>query len=228
MFWQPGLDITTGGLSIPLASAGGVARTRVQLTAVFGISLSDELALHMFYMSKGSLGLKSCTFGSNGFDAKTSRSSVKRSPWARLHTCHVFSEFVLHTPGTIAAIVSKLREASTTYGAGQFKELQTSYGFTFEPESILFDDVLRPKVCPSTHAIYDYMHVLFVTGVFNHCLGRIMHALRKTNFTYHATHQFLQQWTWPHATKIASGIESCSESRAKTNFDGAPPQVHGF
>ena len=35
---------------------------RVHLFVKYGMTLSYELALHMFYMSKGSSGLKCCVF----------------------------------------------------------------------------------------------------------------------------------------------------------------------
>ena len=213
-FWTDKFDITTGGLSIPLA-----AGKRIQFMAEYGVSLSDELALHMQFMSKGSSGLKCCIFCSNCYDAKTTRSSVRSSPWARVHTCPDIKQFVPNTSQTITAIVTALRAAASR-SKKELEELQTTYGFTYDADTILFDDFLRAKICPSIHALYDWMHVLFVTGVFNHTFGKTMSALRKTRVTYEAVHDFLQRWTWPHALAGATGVETCALDRKKINLEG--------
>ena len=122
--WQPdGLDMERGGVSIPYGNS-----TRIQRFVKFGVALSDELALHMFYMCKGASGLKCCCLCTNVFDASTERSSVRSDPWAVLHTCSDFTRFKLHTPASIDAVAKRLREASTTMNKRQFGQLQTVLG----------------------------------------------------------------------------------------------------
>ena len=50
-----GRDMEVGGISIPLSGGG-----RIMLFVAFGAALADELALNMFYGSKGASGLKCC------------------------------------------------------------------------------------------------------------------------------------------------------------------------
>ena len=114
-----------GGVSIPLYGNS----TRIQLFVNFGVALSDELALHMFYMRKGAYGPKCCCLCANVFDASTERNSVRSDAWAVLHTCSDFTRFKLHTPASIDAVVKRLREASTTMNKTQFRQLQTVLGY---------------------------------------------------------------------------------------------------
>ena len=80
-FWTDRLDITSGGISIPL-----LGHDRIQLFADYGMTLSDELALHLFYMAKGASGLKCCLFCANCYNAKAARSSVKNDGFRIAHT----------------------------------------------------------------------------------------------------------------------------------------------
>ena len=213
-FWSNSLDITLGGISIPLLN-----HSRIHLFAEFGLTLSDELALHLFFMSKGSSGLKCCLFCANCFNSKTTRSSVKKSEWALLHTHHKFSDFVLHTPETIDAIVQELRDANEALSKTQRAKLETVLGYTFEPSSCLFHDELRPKITPAGHAIYDWMHVVFVGGVFNHAMFQTMHAFRKTVLTYSFIYELLQFWHWPAQSRDETGVDSFSPSRVNASKD---------
>jgi len=213
-FWTPdGRDMEKGGVSIPLCGGG-----RIMLFVGFGAALADELALNMFYHAKGASGLKCCLICQNCFDAKTTRASVRTSTWAVLHTEHNFSKFLPHTPGTINAIVDRLRAAAAE-GSTALKEAQTTFGFNYHPGHLLFDEFLRPKVQPSLKCLFDWMHVFFVAGVANIHIGRFMHLLRKTSFTYASVHAYLSKWTWPHSVGGNTGVALFSQDRFKTSLE---------
>ena len=100
-----------------------------------------------------------------------------------------------------------------------FKELEKALGFTYAPESILFDDFLRPKVTPPSFAVYDWMHVVFVGGIFNNHMGQFMWATRGTSFTYGHVHAYLKMWSWPHAAQTVTGVDVFSPTRAKASLE---------
>ena len=129
-----GRDMEVGGISIPLSGGG-----RIMLFVTFGAALADELALNMFYGSKGASGLKCCVIDQNCFDGNTSRLSVLNSPWACLHTECDFSKFVPHTTGSINAIVVRLRAAALESKTALL-EAQTNLGFNYHPRHLLFHD----------------------------------------------------------------------------------------
>ena len=208
-FWTDGLDMTSGGISIPL-----LGHDRIQLFADYGMTLSDELALHLFYMAKGASGLKCCLFCSNCFNAKTTRSSVKSDPWAKLHTHPTFSDFELHTAESMDAIVNELKEADANLSKSKREKLETVLGFSFEPDTVLFDDELRPKITPPLHAVYDWMHVIFVGGCFNVALYWLMKSFSNTVLTYSMMYDLLQSWHWPAQHDSDNGIDSFSPMRA--------------
>ena len=104
--------------------------------------------------------------------------------WAISHTEHDHTRFKRHTSATIAEVVNRLTEASTTLGKGAFKELQTRLGFHFAVGSVLYDAYTRKLLDPTVHCIFDWMHVIFVGGVFNVLMGLIYHRLRKSRIRY--------------------------------------------
>ena len=214
-FWSPstGLDMESAGISIPLhASAGG---HRIRLRVRFGAALADELALNLFYDSKGASGLKCCMICQNCFDAKTTRPSVRTSDFAALHTCSDFSKFRPRTEGSINAIVDRLSEAHGTMSKAAFKEVSTQLGFNYNPNGILFDPYLLPKVLPGAHCLFDWMHVFFEKGVVNYHIGQFLYAVRKTNFTCDRVRDYVAMWHWPHNTKMDHVAEIFDGSRGK-------------
>jgi hypothetical protein len=48
---------------------------------------------------------------------------------------------------------------------------------------------------PTAHALYDFMHVLFVSGVFNINFGYMMKELKPHGITSATLHEYLGIWT---------------------------------
>ena len=86
-------------------------------------------------------------------------------------------------------------------GVGARKTLETNLGWNFEPESLLFDEPCLRHAHPVQHVLYDWMHVFFVSGVFNITLFLVLHALSGFGITYQLIHDYVAAWNLPRRRK---------------------------
>ena len=176
-FWSPdGLDMHRGGISIPLCKGG-----RVHLFVRFGMFLADGAAINAMLHAKGASGLKPCPCCQNVFDARSERRSVHGSDWAVLHTEANSGKFILHTAGSITAIINRLSDVAAAVQRGEpmkteLKELQTSHGFTYNANAVLFDKFLRLLAQPGGVVCWDWMHVFLVSGIWQNHAGRFSNS----------------------------------------------------
>ena len=97
--------------------------------------------------------------------------------WAVSQCCTDISKFSAYTPDTITAVLARLDEGHRTMTSQNFQELQTRLGGNREPHGLLADASMRPLVDPTARVLYDWHHVFFVHGVFNHHAGRMLREL---------------------------------------------------
>jgi len=83
--------------------------------------------------------------------------------------------------------------------------------------SILYQAHLRYLVCPTTTLMYDWMHCLFVSGVFNRHMGQLMHFLGTVGTSYGVIHSYMKLFRWPKRIGNATGTRAFEGSRARTN-----------
>jgi len=81
--------------------------------------------------------------------------------------------------------------------------------------SILFQPGLRSLTCPAAALMYDWMHCIFVAGVFNRHMGQLMHFIG----SYATGHNYMKLFRWPKRVGNASGKHAFTGSRARTNAD---------
>ena len=143
-----------------------------------------------------------------------------KNGWAISHTEHDHSRFKKHSIGSIEEVVNRLKDAKCTLGPGAFKELQTSLGFHYDEGSVLFGSHTRRLFDPTTRVIFDWMHVLFVGGVFNVLVGVMFSMLQKSKrFTYAAADAYCCQWVWPVAVEAKPALLQLKPERAKIHLD---------
>jgi hypothetical protein len=144
------------------------------------------------YGCKGAGGLKCCLLCQNIFNYKNERGIAEgdQGGWVQTHACTDSSKIVLHTPESITAVINRLQSAKVG-----LSELQTRLGWSIVPNGVMFDTRTRMLCEPTAHALYDYMHVLFVSGVFNINFGYMMKALKPHGITSATLHEYLGIWT---------------------------------
>jgi len=212
-FGSTGYHFRTNGVFLPLE--GGMF---VHVFLELDIIIADEAALHGFYVCKGSSGLKCCMLCQNVFNSKDTRGIVDGAGWAVSHDCHQTEKLVLHTRGTIDCICRRLAAARVEMSKSNFKELQIRLGWNLVPGSVMETSELRGIVDPTLHAVFDWMHVFFVQGVFNVHMGLLLQSLAAFNITCKMLDDYLHQWHWPvHLeTKVGQSNGPLSAKRLQT------------
>ena len=211
-------DFAKSGINIELQSG-----QRVHLFLHVRIVIADEAALHSLFGCKGASGLKCCLLCQNIFNYNEARGIVDAdvASFAQHHVCSDASKFVLHTPGTISAVVRRLRAAQVEMSKAAFAELQTKLGWSFVDGGVMFHDRCRELVEPTRVAMYDWMHVFFVSGVFNVHVAKLMETLKPCKITYEMLHQYMSEWHFPVVLqgKIGAADGPFSARRAKSTWD---------
>ena len=207
-------DLSLGGLHLTLADG-----SPLHVFLSIEIVISDEGALHGLYSCKGAAGLKPCLLCQNVFRYNNARSIVANdaSGFAVHHTCHDHTKLVPQTPATLSAIMRRLSAAAGIMSRAQFAELETRLGWNYSVHGLMQEERLRQRCDPCRCACYDWMHVFFVSGIFNvHC-GYLLIALRPFGVTYGTLYTYVSQWRWP--IRIGNGAaEVLSEKRAKSSW----------
>ena len=137
----------------------------VLLQGDLGVILGDELGLKEAICCKGHAGTHPCALCFNVLLASDARCAPD-GPLYPLTSVRV-SSFQQHTDASIRGIVDRLRVASrdTSRGhVGRMEKLQKDLGFNFEPEGWLAAADIPTDLISTL--MWDWMHIYFVTGVF--------------------------------------------------------------
>jgi len=216
--------MANSGMTLDLSHDG----SKMKLFMTMGSFIADGAALHAVFCCKGSSGLKPCLLCQNIFNVIEVRGIVAGDPtgFAQHHTVPDVGKLVLHTADTIAAIIARLRFAYATMTNGQLKELQTRLGWTHVPGSVMYDNLVSQPLLPTDHAMYDWMHVFFVAGVFNVHVGQLMTFLKGYNITYAMLHTYIQEFHWPASVGTLTGKYACCPKRAKSSWTAGEFRVY--
>ena len=73
-----------------------------------------------------------------------------------------------------------------------YEKLETDLGFHYSEDGLLSS---RYHASAGVgNVLYDWMHVFFVSGVCNHVIGSMFHALRASQFAYASAYAYLKEW----------------------------------
>ena len=108
-------------------------------------------------------------------------------------------ELVPSTNANARGKVRYLEAQKANVGPGQFVEMQQALGMTYHPMSILLDRSLDDIVDPCKIFIHDWMHGLFVGGVWNIVLYLFLEMFIDAGVRDIYTHfsNFIAGWSWP-------------------------------
>lgn len=173
--------------------------------------LADESAVHSTYSCKGAAGLRPCLLCVNVYDGSTTR-DIKWSSEILKHTDPLPDNFSPAHPAVIQAIFRKLARAS----AQDLPALETALGWTWAPGGFLH---IPSPLWPTTSLIWDWMHVVFVNGVFNVHVGRLFWSLREcTGFSYEQIQPFLCGTTWGGGVRSEHMADIFGKKRASRHW----------
>ena len=106
-----------------------------------------------------------------------------------------------------------------TDGPEVFKRRQMAYGFTYSPYSLLVDADLTGIIQPASQYMHDWMHGVFVGGVWSVTVNYILEALRVDGIAdlYQMILDYVAMWTFPARTKQSKAHEIFEPKRRRGN-----------
>ena len=180
-----------------------------------GRCIADELGLHSMLGCKGSSGLKPCMMCANVFLRRETRHVVASdgTGMAVHHTEADHRRLIPATPEFLDKLLDRLEAGSTQMTATDFNELQTRLGWNYDPGMRYR---LR-RVQPTSTVCFDWMHCIFVNGIFQIHMGALMKVLKQVDITYHTLEQYVSQWGWPRRMRSPDSVFEAK--RARSSWD---------
>lgn len=166
--------------------------------------IADEAGLKETFGFKGASGIHPCPLCTN---------VVAESSQLHLHQDGLqpstSTEMNLWKPASNELIFAKLRRLTSEHGRvtkQAFEDLEKSLGWLHNPHGLLGDGRQNPLgIEPISILHYDYMHTIFVHGVFNLEASQLLSSFKLAGISQKDLHDFLQTCEWPsHVTSHAA------------------------
>lgn len=186
-------DFSTGGIMVQTSSG-----TRCRVFAKLGMILQDGGAHKAMWHCKGDAGTKLCMLCLNLYSSK---SQIVDEDGEDMLTCSLVHEHELHfaTDEDVRGAVRRLAAFKVTDPPRTFEQRQQAIGFKHEPHGLLMDLALDNIVQPVSQLCHDWMHAVFVHGVFGTVTFRLMEALTSAGKRdiWDRLNEYVALWTWP-------------------------------
>ena len=73
--------------------------------------------------------------------------------------------------------------------------------------------------CPATCVGFDWMHVYFVSGIFNSQFGLLAHALKPLGVSAESLHTYVATFNWPARVGSLTGVDVFGPKRMKSSWE---------
>ena len=208
-------DLSIAGMILEFADG-----SRHRLFARFKFFVQDGLAHKCVFGCKGDNGSKLCMLCKNLY---AEASELTDEDGTDMLTCSIINAADLRfaTNDDIRGAMRRL-EAAKAAGADDFDLLQQAVGFTLNPNNILLDRELDRIVYPADCMMHDWMHLIFVQGIFNTCIMHLLHEIHQSGVTdiWDMFHGYVCMWTWPR--RVQNKALLCAfDSKSKTSSSKA-------
>ena len=196
-------DFSTGGVVLRLPSGESC-----RMFAKLGMILQDGGAHKLVWHCKGDAGTKLCMLCLNLY---TSKSGIVDEDGEDILTCSLVHENELHfaCDDDVRGAVRRLARFKLTDSPGEFTVRQKAIGFKHEPRGLLMDPELDRSVHPVSQFCHDWMHAMFVHGVFGTTAFLMLEAISSTcnRNIWETLCGYVALWTWPCRVKDSSGLK---------------------
>ena len=186
-----------------------------------GVFVMDGLAHKALWHCKGDAGSKFCILDKNAFSAL---SRVTEEYGTRLLQCNArrLADLDLSTSADMREAVHRLEAHRATDTPPQFEMRQMALGFTYEPYNVLSDRRLDHVLDVENQFMHDWMHMVFVKGVWNLVMPFVLEAIRPVfdGNIYTLLKGYIERWHWPQRVSRGGGLaELFDDSRRKPNVE---------
>jgi hypothetical protein len=202
-------DMSTGGIA--LSNPDG---SMFRLFANLAMFLQDGGAHKAVWHCKGDAGTKLCMLCRNLY---SEASGLVDEDGSDMLTCSLLHENELDFANDedIRGSVRRLAEKRHTASAEDFKRWSQAIGFRHEPHGMLLDPTLDVVVKPASQFTHDWMHAVFVHGVFNTVSYILMEAcIRDGIKVYELLHEYVGTFVWPARVGSATLKDMFSKKRS--------------
>ena len=182
--------------------------------AELGGVIADEEALHVSFANKGHAGWRPCMLCRNVYLQRLTR---EPGPHDVPHTCTRFRDLRMHTTETHQTIARMLADRARGRKAA-LEDAETEVGWNFVPDSILWNPRWSVIASPSKSVLYDFMHIYFVSGIFNLQGGHMMQHMKRHAITAKMMDAFVKLWTWPKAAAQSAGKDVFEPKRFASSW----------
>jgi hypothetical protein len=199
---------------VMLDLAGG--RGQIRMFLKFGMYTGDELAIQEVLCTRGANAEKPCFECLNVKNKHSSDFKEDVSGYFVDHTELDVRKLKFHSDSSIRRTFTQLRARYDVEEPTAFTDTQKHLGFTFHHGALLLDPKLTTIFLPVSHVVFDWMHIVFVHGVFGQTFGQMMMRMRRYEITYSSLHDYLQLWQWPGRVKSrgVTGKGCCDPTHA--------------
>ena len=168
LFFSEGINLAVTGVLLDFDG-----HTSVRLWAVLGGMLQDGGAHKAVWHSRGDSASKFCILCKNLFDQQ---SEIADADGTNLLSCNCLTwrELVPATSNNLRNNARYLERQASIAQTDEFRDMQQALGMTHHKHGILLDRSLDKFVDPVGVYQHDWMHAIFVDGVFNLCLYLIL------------------------------------------------------
>ncbi len=167
---------------------------------------------------KGDAGTKLCMLCKNLYAEK---SELVDEDGSDLLTCSLVHESDLDfaTNEDILGAARRLASKAGTEPAQRFALRQQAVGLRHEPDGLLLDRELAQIVRPAQQFCHDWMHAMFVHGVFNTVGFLLLEALIQTGVRdiWDTFYNYVGLWVLPHRVANASLRDVFEPKRQKSS-----------
>ena len=207
-------DVAANGVVLPIGEGGGMVTVRWRFAAL----LADEEALNAMTFIKGAGGICPCallccvTNKQRPTDvAEGVRALTDIDPNVKDISCPDVNLCGLRKDEDVWRLCDRLSVCDKNT---ELPELEHCTGLKWNPNTLLFDLELRSHFRPSSHTVFDVMHILFSNGLVGSEIMRFMKRMKSEVGAYfHEVRQYSAEKGWK-PERIQEAISPTREASA--------------
>ena len=190
------------------ASFNSASGRRIRIFAKLGFFIQDGGAHKITWHCKGDSGMKFCLSCRNVFGAESVLGLADGDGSVVCNATKV-SELDVATSAELKEAIRLIHERRGTLG------------FTYMGYNLMVDRELDDIVQPADQFMHDWMHCIFVSGVWNICLEMVLQALRSAGIrdVYDSLRDYVKLWCWPRRVNSGKLHELSTDGRRKKNLE---------
>jgi hypothetical protein len=200
-FFSDGVNLAVTGALMEFADG-----TTVRIWAVLGGALQDGGAHKSVWHCRGDAGSKFCLICKNLFAEK---SELVDDDGTNLLCCNVLTYAEL-VPATSKELRKNYRYLEKLKNRGllnndEFDAASQALGLTYHKHALLLEKSLDAFCDPVEIYMHDWMHAIFVDGIFNVTLYLLLETMITLGFpdVYQNFSDYISNWSWPN--RLMSG-----------------------